>query len=135
MWKCPDCGREFNSTNQNHFCKKKPETIDEYILMQDDEKQKDLLLIRKTLREALPDTIEKISWSMPTFWKKHNIIHFAAFKKHIGLYPGPAAIDAFKDELKDYSVNKGTIRIPYGKVDADLVARIANWCMETGNHA
>ena len=68
-------------------------------------------------------------------WKKHNILHFAASKKHIGLYPGPAAVEHFSEELQGYKTDKGTIRIPYGNVDAALVEKIAKWCLETGSHA
>lgn len=135
MWKCPKCGREFRNTNQDHYCGEKPKTIEEYIMRQDEEKQADLFLIRQTLQQALPDAEERISWSMPTYWKDHNILHFAASKKHIGFYPGPEAVEAFKEDLKNYSVNKGTIRISYGKVDTELITKIARWCQDTGNHA
>ena len=67
--------------------------------------------------------------------KGHNILHFAASKKHIGLYPGPEAVVEFSQELKNYKTDKGTIRIPYGKVDTELIKRIAIWCYDTGNHA
>ncbi len=135
MWKCPKCGKEFKNINQNHFCGEKPKTIEEYIMRQDEEKQAELFLIRQTLQQALPEAEERISWSMPTYWKDHNIVHFAASKKHIGFYPGPEAVEAFKEELKNYSVDKGTIRIPYGKVDTELISKIAQWCQNTGNHA
>lgn len=135
MWKCPKCKKEFRKENQSHYCGEKPKTIDEYIIRQEAEKQLDLFLIRDALRKALPNAEERISWSMPTFWKQHNIIHFAAAKHHIGIYPGPDALTHFKDELKNYSINKGTLRIPYGKVDVKLIQTIAKWCLETGNHA
>ncbi len=135
MWKCPKCGKEFKNINQNHFCGEKPKTIEEYIMRQDAEKQADLFLIRQSLQQALPEAEERISWSMPTYWKDHNILHFAASKKHIGFYPGPEAVEAFKEELKNYSVDKGTIRIPYGKVDTELIKKIARWCLNTGHHA
>ena len=135
MWKCPKCGKEFKNINQSHFCGEKPKTIEEYILRQDEEKQADLFLIRQTLQQALPEAEERISWSMPTYWKDYNILHFAASKKHIGFYPGPEAVKAFKDELQNYSVDKGTIRIPYGEVDTELIKKIAQWCQNTGNHA
>ncbi|MDE5696947.1 MAG: DUF1801 domain-containing protein [Lachnospiraceae bacterium] len=135
MWKCPKCGKEFQKTNQNHFCGEKPKTIEAYIMCQDEEKQADLFLVRQALQQALPEAEERISWSMPTYWRNHNILHFAASKKHIGLYPGPAAVTEFREELKKYSVDKGTIRIPYGSVDTDLIQKIALWCWETGNHA
>lgn len=135
MWKCPKCGREFKRTNQSHTCGAKPTTIDEYINNQDNDKQADLLLLRQTLQQALPEAEERISWSIPTFWKDHNIIQFSASKKHIGLYPGPEAVAAFNDDLKKYSIDKGTIRIPYGNIDTELITKIAQWCWETGNHA
>lgn len=135
MWKCPKCGREFRNTNQNHFCGEKPKTVDDYIMSQDAGKRADLLLIRQIIREALPEAEERISWSIPTYWKGHNILHFAASKNHIGLYPGSEAVEEFAEELKKYAVNKGTIRIPYGEVDTELIQKIARWCWATGNHA
>ncbi len=135
MWTCPKCGREFKNTNQDHYCGEKPKTVEEYILRQDAAKQSDLLLVRQALQQALPDAEERISWSMPTYWNGHNILHFAASKNHIGLYPGPEAVETFRERLQGYAVQKGTIRIPYGKVDTDLIRDIARWCQETGNHA
>ncbi len=135
MWKCPKCGREFQKRDQSHYCGEKPQTIDEYILSQDSSRQADLRLVRQALRQALPEAEERISWSMPTYWKEHNIIHFAASKKHIGLYPGAEAVEAFQEELKDYGTDKGTIRIPYGRIDTALIERIARWCWETEHHA
>ncbi len=134
-WKCPKCGREFKKKGQDHYCGEKPKSIDEYIENQGEEFRDDLRLMRQILREALPDAEERISWSMPTYWKGHNILHFAAFKKHIGFYPGPEAVTEFSAELQDYHVDKGTIRIPYGKIDSELISKIAKWCWETGNHA
>lgn len=135
LWKCPKCGRTFAKREQGHYCGDKPADIDSYILSQDEDRQEDLMKVRKALREVLPDAEERISWSMPTYWKEHNIIHFAAAKKHIGFYPGPEAIEAFREELSAYATDKGTIRIPYGKVDTALIKRIAAWCLETGHHA
>ena len=89
MWKCPKCGRAFKKENQSHYCGKAPETIDEYILAQDESIRGQLQNVREAIRKGLPDAAEKISWSMPTWWDGYNVIHFAANKKHIGLYPGP----------------------------------------------
>ncbi|NLJ95226.1 MAG: hypothetical protein GX326_07040 [Clostridiaceae bacterium] len=135
MWKCPKCGREFKNTNQGHYCGEKPKTIDEYIEAQDEDKRADLRLMHRVIKTAIPDAEERISWSMPTFWKQHNICHFVAAKQHIGFYPGAQAIEEFSDQLTEYKTSKGTIRIPYGKIKADLVAEIAKWCYETGHHA
>ena len=138
MWKCPKCGRSFKNENQSHYCGKAPETIDEYILAQDEEIQSHLRSIREAIRDELPDATEKISWSMPTWWQGHNIIHFAAQKKHIGLYPGPEAVVQFAEKLDQagYKYSKGSIQIPYSDdLPLELIAEIADWCRETGNHA
>lgn len=138
MWQCPKCGRTFKNTNQDHYCGKAPETVDEYILSQDEGIRNRLQSIRSILRKALPDAMEKISWSMPTYWKGHNIIHFAAFKNHIGLYPGPEAVEYFSEKLDQAgcTCSKGSIRIPYSvEIPADLIAKIAAWCLATGHHA
>ena len=109
----------------------KPETIDEYILRQEKDTALKLEKIRRIIREAVPDAEEKISWSMPTFWKGKDLIHFAAFKKHVGIYPGDEAVSAFKEELVCYDVSRGTIRIPYdAPLPEELIARIAKWCYE-----
>ncbi len=127
-WKCPKCGREFSRQNQDHYCVK-PQNIDEYIAAQDESIQPRLNDIRSVLRAALPEAEEHISWSMPTYWKGRNIIHFAASKKHLGIYPGDEAVAEFEEELADYDVSKGTIRIPYDKeLPAELIKRIAEWC-------
>ena len=129
-WKCPKCGREFSKRNQDHYCVK-PQNIEEYIAAQDAQVQPRLKEIRDILAAALPEAEERISWSMPTFWKGRNIIHFAAAKKHIGLYPGDEATAAFQDELMGFDVSKGTIRLPHNQaLPADLIARIARWCYE-----
>ncbi len=135
MWKCPKCKKEFKNTNQSHYCGEKPKTIEEYIMGQDHGKQADLFLIRQALQQALPEAEERISWSMPTYWKGHNILHFAASKNHIGFYPGPDAVVEFKEQLENYNVSKGTIRIPYGKIDKELIQKIARWCWDTDHHA
>lgn len=135
MWICPKCNREFKNVNQGHYCGEKPKTIDAYIMAQDENKRQDLFSIRDILRRSLPEAEERISWSMPTYWKGHNIVHFAASRNHIGFYPGPAAVTSFSEELKKYKTSKGTIQIPYGHIDTDLIEKIAKWCWETGNHA
>ena len=138
MWKCPKCGRSFKKENQGHYCGKAPETVGEYILAQDEGVRNQLQSVRQALISRLPGATEKISWSMPTYWKNHNIIHFAAQKKHIGLYPGPEAVEFFSEKLKlaGLKYNKGSIQIPYSdELPLDLIAEIAAWCIETGNHA
>lgn len=129
MWKCPKCGRTFKNENQSHYCGKAPETIDEYILAQNEAVQPRLREIREIFRAAFPDAEERISWSMPTYWKGRNILHFAASKKHLGLYPGGEATTVFAEELKEYDVSKGTIRLPWNKeLPTELIRTIARWC-------
>ena len=138
MWKCPKCGRTFKNKNQSHYCGKAPETVEEYILAQDEGIRGQLRQVQTVLVSRLPDAKEKISWSMPTYWKDHNIIHFAAQKKHIGLYPGPEAVEFFSDKLNQVGLkySKGSIQIPYSdQLPLELIAEIADWCRETGNHA
>ena len=138
MWKCPKCGRTFRNENQQHFCGKAPETIDDYILAQDESIRDQLRNVREVLQDELPNATEKISWSMPTYWMGHNIIHFAAQKKHIGLYPGPEAVNQFSEKLDQAGCkySKGAIQIPYSdELPLKLIAEIAAWCRETGNHA
>ena len=129
-WKCPKCGRVFKRQNQDHYCTK-PQSIDEYISVQEEKYQPRLREIRTILKNALPEAEERISWSMPTYWKGRNIIHFAAAKKHLGIYPGGEATEAFAEELSDYDISKGTIRIPYDQpLPAELIGKIAKWCFE-----
>ena len=127
-WICPKCGREFSRQDQDHYCVK-PQNIDEYIAAQDETVQPRLSEVREILHAAIPDAEERISWSMPTYWKGKNIIHFAASKKHLGLYPGGEATTVFADELKGFDVSKGTIRLPWNKeLPTELIQRIARWC-------
>ncbi len=129
-WKCPVCGREFSRQDQDHYCRK-PRDVDEYIAARDEAVQPVLREIRSLLREALPEAEECISWSMPTYRKGRNLIHFAAAKKHLGIYPGDEAVEAFAEELAGYDVSKGTVRLPYDRpLPAALIGRIARWCLE-----
>lgn len=129
MWTCPKCGRKFHNTEQHHFCGTPPETIGDYIAEQSEDVRHYLLAVYGAIQAALPDAKEKISWGMPTFWKKRNLIQFMAAKKHIGLYPGPDAIAFFSDRLTEYKTSKGTIQLPYEKpLPLELIGEIALWC-------
>ena len=103
--------------------------IDEYIAAQNEMVQPRLHAIRDTIHTAIPNAAEKIGYQMPTYWKGRNIIHFAAFKDHIGIYPGGEAPVAFADRLKDYKTSKGTIQIRHDQeLPLELIAEIAVWC-------
>lgn len=130
MWQCPQCGRTFKNQDQPHYCGR-PQTVDEYIDRQDAAVQPRLREMRAILRSALPEAQERISWAMPTYWKGRNILHFAASKQHLGLYPGGEATAVFARELRGFSVSKGTIRLPYDQeLPAALITKIARWCLE-----
>ncbi|HNW03922.1 MAG TPA: DUF1801 domain-containing protein [Oscillospiraceae bacterium] len=127
MWKCPKCGREFKNAEQSHFCGE-ISAIDDYIAGQPEEARPLLQAIRETIRNAAPDAIEKISWRMPTFWQGENLIHFAAFRKHIGIYPGGEATTRFADRLTAYKTSKGAIQLPLNQpIDHELIADIVRW--------
>lgn len=129
MRECPKCGRKFKNINQSHYCGAAPQSIEEYIAQQPEDARSYLRQINDTIKSALPEAVPKISWSMPTYWKKQNLIQFASSKKHIGLYPGPAAVEAFTDQLQGYKTSKGTIQLPYDKpLPLDLIREIAVWC-------
>lgn len=88
-------------------------TIQEYISSRTDEDQKPLIHLYSLIQKHVPkEAIETISCKMPTFRYNGNLIHFALFKKHIGIYPGADAIEHFKNKLKDYKTSKGAIQIP-----------------------
>ncbi len=100
-------------------------TIDEYIAQFSPEIQEKLQSLRKVIREIAPDAGEKISWQMPTFILNGNLVHFAANKNHIGFYPGPSGIEAFKERLPEFKYSKGAIQFPYNKpMPFDLIREI-----------
>lgn len=128
MWKCEKCGREFKKTNQEHFCGNPLNTIHEYIESQPEEVRPLLEKVYGTIREEAPEAIEKISWQMPTFWQGENLIHFAAFKKHIGIYPGDLTDTPFADKLDGYHTSKGAIQFPYAQpIPYELIAEITRY--------
>ena len=99
--------------------------IDAYISQFPHDIQVILTNIRQTIRNIAPMAIEKISYGIPTFKLKNNLVHFAAFKNHIGLYPSPKCIEKFKSKLEAYETSKGTIRFPLKKpILYDLIAEI-----------
>jgi uncharacterized protein YdhG (YjbR/CyaY superfamily) len=90
-------------------------TIDEYIATFPKEIQERLTKIRETIKELAPDATETIKYQMPTFVLKKNLVHFAGYKNHIGFYPVPTGIEAFKKELSEYPTSKGAVQFPHDK--------------------
>ena len=105
------------------------ETIDEYISIFPPEVQDKLKMLRKVVRESAPDAGEKIAYRMPTFTLHgKNLVHFAAFKDHIGFFPTSSGVEAFKQELSAYKWSKGTIQFPLdAPVPYELVSRIVKY--------
>ena len=88
--------------------------IEEYINDAEQEQQPMLKDIYQLIKELLPaETTEKLSYGIPTFYLKENLVHFGAMKKHLGFYPTPSAMTAFADKLSDYKTSKGALQIPY----------------------
>ena len=111
------------STNQTA-----PKTIDEYIAGFPPDVQKILQKIRMTIRKAAPDAEEKISYQIPTFTLNGNLVHFAAFKNHIGFYPVPTGIEKFKKELSVYKQGRGSVQFPLDQpIPYDLIRRIVKF--------
>lgn len=101
-----------------------PANIDEYIAACPSEVQAILEHIRKTIRQAAPEAEEAIKYQMPTFVLHGNLIHFAAYKKHIGMYP-PVRDPTLKVEVAIYEGEKGALRFPFEKsIPLDLIGRI-----------
>jgi uncharacterized protein YdhG (YjbR/CyaY superfamily) len=101
-------------------------TIDEYIRTFPPEVQARLQKMRQTIRKAAPQAMEAISYQMPTF-KLHgrNLVHFAGYKRHIGFYPVPSGVAAFKKELAPYVQGKGSVQFPLDRpLPYELVKRI-----------
>ena len=105
-----------------------PKSIDEYIAGFPQDVQEILKKIRLTIRKAAPDAQETIKYQMPTFTLKGNLVHFAAFKKHIGFYPVPTGIEKFKSALSVYEGGKGSVRFPLDKpIPYALISRIVKF--------
>ena len=90
-------------------------TINDYIAFCPADIRKTLIELRDTIKKAAPMAEEKISYQMPAFFQKGVLVYFAAQKNHIGFYPASSGVEAFKEELSEYSTSKGVIRFPYGK--------------------
>jgi uncharacterized protein YdhG (YjbR/CyaY superfamily) len=112
------------ATSKNQF-----RTIDEYIKTFPNDVQSILEKMRQTIKKAAPEAVEAISYQMPTFkLNGKNLVHFAAFKNHIGFYPIPSGIEAFKKELSSYKQGKGSVQFPIDKpIPYDLVEKIVNY--------
>ncbi|MBI5352015.1 MAG: DUF1801 domain-containing protein [Chloroflexi bacterium] len=103
-------------------------SIDEYIATFPKDTQKILKEIRATIKAAAPEAVEKISYQMPTFFLKGNLVHFAAWTNHIGFYATPSGNEAFKKELSIYEGAKGSVKFPIDKpMPLKLISKIVKY--------
>jgi uncharacterized protein YdhG (YjbR/CyaY superfamily) len=106
-------------------------TVDEYIATFPEATQKLLQQVRKSIHSAAPAAVEKISYQMPAFFLNRNIVYFAAYKKHIGFYPGASSVATFKTEIVHYKTAKGSIQFPLDQaMPLDLIRRIVKFRLE-----
>ena len=107
-------------------------TIDEYIKTFPEDIQGILEKMRQTIKKAAPKAVEAISYQMPTFkLNGKNLVHFAAFKNHIGFYPTPSGMESFQKELSPYKYAEGSVQFPLDKpIPYELVEKIVNFRVE-----
>ncbi len=105
--------------------------VDAYIALFPQELQDRLSLLRLTIHACAPEANERMAYQMPTFYLYGNLIHYACFTHHIGIYPGALGVEHFLGELKDYKTAKGTIQIPHTMaLPIDLIQRIVYFRVE-----
>jgi uncharacterized protein YdhG (YjbR/CyaY superfamily) len=105
-----------------------PKTIDEYIAGFPADVQQVLEKLRQTIRQAAPQAQETINYAIPTFTLNGNLVHFAAFKQHIGFYPTPSGMEMFKNELSGYAGAKGSVQFPLDRpIPYDLIGEIVRF--------
>jgi uncharacterized protein YdhG (YjbR/CyaY superfamily) len=104
------------------------QSIDQYISSFPPLTQKNLEQLRLIIREAAPGASEKISYQIPTFFLNGNLVHFAAYQRHIGFYPGARVIQVFESELSSYKTAKGTIQFPIDRpLPVELIKKIVEF--------
>ncbi len=103
--------------------------VDAYIAQYEGPHANIMRALRALVQRELPQAKEKISWGMPSYAVKGNVFHYAAHKSHVGVYPGPDAIEAFKDEIAPrYRMSKGAFQLPLGEeIPEDLIVRILKY--------
>ena len=110
--------------------------IDEYIAQFPEDVRECLESVRQAIRRAAPAAAEKISYQIPTFTLQGNLVHFAAFKHHLGFYPGASGIEQFRGELSAYETAKGTVRFPLAQpMPLELIERIVRFRVKENQEA
>jgi uncharacterized protein YdhG (YjbR/CyaY superfamily) len=107
---------------------KSPSSIDDYIASLPPDVQHILEQIRSAIKAIVPDAEQTIKYGIPTFVLRENLVHFAAFKNHVGFYPTPSGIAKFKDELSAYNSAKGSVQFPIGEpIPLNLIRKIVRF--------
>ena len=105
-----------------------PVTVDDYIAGFPPDIQRGLAAVRQTIRKAAPEATEAIKYRIPTFVLRGNLVHFAAFKNHLGFYPAPSAIRRFAEELSSYPCAKGSVQFPWNRpVPLTLITKMVQF--------
>lgn len=108
--------------------KKVAASVDEYISQFPADRREVMEKTRQIIREAAPKATEKISWGMPTYHLKENLVHFAMHKNHLGFYPSPEGIEAFSKQLEEYKKTKGAVQFPLAKpIPYELIGQITTY--------
>jgi len=107
------------------------DSVDEYLANFSGDTRNRLEAVRKVVKDSVPaEATEKISYGIPTFYLKGNLVHFAGYKSHIGFYPGSVPIKEFASELVGYKTSKGTVQFPMDKpLPLDLITKITKACV------
>ena len=122
MWTCPKCGREFKRNNQGHYCGKAPESVDEYIALQEEKDRPHIRLLRDIILGSASGIKEKIVLSMPTY-----SLSFAACKEHVSLYIGSEILRIYEKELEGFQIKKDALYLSYNReIPASTIKAISS---------
>jgi len=112
----------------NERARRQFKNIDDYIAMFPKNVQHKLNELRSAIKESAPEAEEAISYGMPTFELNGNLVHFAAYKRHIGFYPTHSGILAFEEKLSVYKHSKGAVQFPIdGPIPLDMVREMVRF--------
>lgn len=131
MWTCPTCNRSFSKMNQSHSCTVRQETIEAYIEVQQEVYRPTLHALHLCILTSMGEVEERMSWGMPTYYKKGNLLHFSVHANHVTLHVGQEVLTHFSARLEGYTTGKGSIQLSFSKdLDLGLVADIARFVYE-----
>ena len=127
MWTCPKCRREFKRINQGHYCGKAPESVDEYIALQEEKDRPHIRLLRDIILGSASGIKEKILWSMPTYSLSGCSLSFAACKEYVSLYIGSEILRIYEKELEGFQIKKDALYLSYNReIPASTIKAISS---------